>query len=61
MFLELVVDYDRPRVANALEGKKDDTPSPPFEFELLTPLGALQVQERRAPTCSTAPTFAGSS
>ena len=44
MFLELVVDYDRPRVANTLDGRKDESPSPPFEFELLTPLGALQVE-----------------
>jgi len=44
MFLELVVDYDRPRVANALEARTDDSLSPPFEFELLTPLGALQVE-----------------
>jgi diguanylate cyclase (GGDEF)-like protein len=44
MFLELVVENDRPRVANALDARKDDTPSPPFEFELLTPLGPLQVE-----------------
>jgi diguanylate cyclase (GGDEF)-like protein/PAS domain S-box-containing protein len=44
MFLDLVIDYDRPRVLNTLEGRKDDSPSPPFEFELLTPLGALQVE-----------------
>ncbi|MGN6797049.1 MAG: putative bifunctional diguanylate cyclase/phosphodiesterase [Gaiellaceae bacterium] len=44
MFLELVADYDRPRVANTLDGRKDDSPSPPFEFELLTPLGALEVE-----------------
>ena len=44
MFIELVVDNDRARVAGTLDGRKDDSPSPPFEFELLTPLGALQVE-----------------
>jgi diguanylate cyclase (GGDEF)-like protein/PAS domain S-box-containing protein len=44
MFLELVAEYDRPRVANTLDGRKDETPSPPFEFDLLTPLGELQVE-----------------
>ena len=28
MFLELVVEYDRARVASTLEGRKDDSPSP---------------------------------
>ena len=44
MFLELVVEHDRTRVALALEAKRGDSPSQPFEFELLTSLGALQVE-----------------
>jgi len=44
MFLELVEEEDRARVANTLEGRQDESPSPPFEFELLTPIGALQVE-----------------
>ena len=44
MFLELVAEQDRPRVANTLDERQDESPSPPFEFELLTQVESLQVE-----------------
>ena len=43
-FLDLVVDYDRPRVSHALETRFDDSPVQPFEFELTTSLGTFEVE-----------------
>jgi diguanylate cyclase (GGDEF)-like protein/PAS domain S-box-containing protein len=43
-FIELVQEYDRPRVAHALDAPQADGPVQPLEFELAMPHGVLEVE-----------------